>query len=333
MKHKIDKAAQDFLATFMGDTAAEKTAVELEPETAEALGIPTVSPSMLDELESSAREPQQPDDDEPPAEEQVARPQAAPDEVAVFDGNDEEPAPDEEADESSAEPALPTRSTHGRLFGDKRAHPMDILKVLSTRYGDEWVDWEPATLWWAIRRDFGTVGQVTRDKIGALRTAVSTDLPWKDWDTFENCSLAWSDLVPLVGVFQPITPAQAAFGVSILQQIRADEPFQNEVNAYIAAILDDDGWAFAPPEYFAGAQALLDRKVWLAGLRHDVEQAWERIKDVDPTTIEWNHGSAVDVHLIKLMAVRHYVTERNAMRGRGIGSRTAASAAQPPVPQ
>lgn len=354
MRHKLDKTEQHFLAMFMGEVSEEKIAVDLDPSTAEALGIPTVSPAILDELEGRASSPRpaQPsgtgtgmasdgatdvegeiDDDVigAAAQELANQPEAL--EVAPFDAIDEEPIGDEPSDEDAVVPELPSRTTHGRLFGNKRAHPIDLLGVLATRYKDAWVDWEPATLWWGLRKDFGPIGEVTRNKIGALRVAVATDLPWQDWDTFENCSLAWNDLVPLIGVFQPISPSQAAFGVSILHAIRDDEVFRNEVNAYIAAILDEDGWVFAPPEYFGGAQELLDRKVWLAGLRHDVEQAWEKIKDVDPTTVEWNHGSALDIHLIKLMAVKHYVQERNAMQGRGIGVSASASAAQPPVPQ
>lgn len=334
MKQKISKAEQNFFAAFMGE---EKVAVELEPETAEALGIPTVSPSTLDALEGSASQspnPAAPDETE--AEEASAptlrnAEESPPQEVAAFDAVDEEPAADEE--DESAVPELPSRATHGRVFTGKRAHPLDILGVLEARYKDEWDEWEPATLWWALRRDFGQVGQVTRDKIGALRVALTTDLPWQDWDTYENCSLAWSDLVPLVGVFQPLTPSQAAFGVQTLRAIRPDEAFNNEVNAYIAAILDDDGWVFAPQEYFAGAQELLDRKVWLTGLRHEVEQAWARVQNADPSSIEWDHGKPLHIHLIKLFAVKYYVSEREALRGQTALGRTSASVAQPPVPQ
>src|SRR5690606_7925038 len=115
---------------------------------------------------------------------------------------------------------------------------------------------------------------------GALRVAVTTDLPWLDWDVFEDSGLTWNDTIPIIGAFQPMTPAQTAFTVQILRAIRSDEPFDTEVKAYIAAILEEHGFVYAPKEYFDGAQELLDRKVWLAGFRQQVAMAWERIKDV-----------------------------------------------------
>jgi hypothetical protein len=138
----------------------------------------------------------------------------------------------------------------------------------------------------------------------ALRLAVVTDVPWLDWDTFENSSLAWSGTIPIFGAYQPLTPSQAAFGVQILREIRGDEEFAWEVKAYIAAILEDNGLVYAPEEWYAGAQDVIDRKVWLLSFKSDVAEAWRKIKDIDPTQIEWDEGSPLQVHLLKLAVVK-----------------------------
>lgn len=358
MRHEASPAEQNFLSILLGETAVEKEAVDLSPETADALGIPSVSPATLDQLEGHAGQPHRvvppptiaaPEKAEleegfetqtepmtpPPAVASEPAPQEVPQspaemvDVDGFNRVDEPPAPEEEP---AAEPPLPSRLTHGRLFTDKRASPLQILDILTARYGTDWADWESDTLWWALRRDFGPVGEIARNKIMALRLAATTDMPWLDWDIFENSGLAWNDIIPLMGVYQPMTPMQMALTVHILHEIRDDELFDAEVKAYIASILEDNGFVYAPHEYFDNAQELLDRKVWMVGFRQEVIQAWEKLKDVDPMTIEWRVDHPLDVHILRLMAVKKYVEERDALRNAPVGPSASSSTTAPPVP-
>jgi hypothetical protein len=247
-----------------------------------------------------------------------------------FDRVDEEPVPEEDA---PVEPPLPSRLTHGRLFTDKRAHPLQIFDILNMRYQEEWVEWEPETLWWALRRDFGPVGEVARNKIMALRLAATTDAPWLDWDTFENSTLAWNDVIPLFGAYQPVTPAQAAFGVHVLRAIRGDEEFRWEVKAYIAATLEDHGFVYAPAEWFDGAQDVIDRKLWLVGFKSAVADAWEKVREIDPQEIDWDDNNPIHVHLVKLAVVNKYLMERQALREKVPGSSSSSGSTSPPVPK
>lgn len=322
----------------MGDgLALSKEAVGLDPGVADALEIPAVSPSILKQLEQEAATadtaaapsvaPEDDSDEVVPLE--SVSPAAVVD-VDGFDRNDAEPEPDGE--DEVAEPDLPGRLTHGRLFTDKRAHPLQIFDVLSMRYRTEWAGWEPSTLWWALRKDFGPVGEVARNKIMALRVAATTDMPWLDWDIFEDSGLSWNDIIPVIGAFQPMSPAQTAFTVSVLREVRSDEEFDDEVVAYIGAILEDHGWVYAPEEFFGPVQKLLDRKKWLVGFREEVATTWDQIKDVDPTTIEWRPDHPLDVHLLKLAVVKSYLVERGALRQAVPGAPASSSTVSPPVP-
>jgi hypothetical protein len=336
-RHTLNEAEQGFLGALLSDEQT-KTAVELDPGTAEALGLPAVSPSILAQLESQAADVDSdspgPTEQAPPPEEEDRAPDvdgaAGLEEAAeVEDRVDQEPELDPEA---LPTPELPSRLTHGRLFSDKEAHPLQMFDVLNLRYKTDWVDWEPETLWWAIRRDFGPVGDLARNKIGALRAAATTDVPWLDWDVFENAGLAWNGLIPMVGAYQPMTPAQTAFTVQLLRELRADEPYETEVKAYIAAILEDYGFVYAPPEFFDGAHELLERKAWLAGLRSDVQDAWERVREMDPSTISWRDDNPVDVHVVRLFIVQNYLAEQEANRQSIPGAPANASTTSPPVP-
>jgi hypothetical protein len=338
-RHTLNEAEQGFLGALLDDEHT-KTAVDLDPGIAEALGVPSVSPSILDQLEEQASQggSQEAAAPEPAAEGQEVPPEAAVDsgeapggeavEVGEFQRADAEPEV-----EQAPEPELPSRATHGKLFTDKRAHPLQLLEVLTMRYKTEWTEWESDTLWWSLRRSFGPVGELVRNKIMALRLTATTDIPWIDWDVFEDCGLSWNDVVPVIGSFQPMTPMQLAFAIQIMRGIRPDDPFAHEVKAYIAAVLDEHGWVWAPEEWFDGAQEVLERnREHLVGLKNEVIQAWEQVQDADPTQIEWSEDDPRDIHVLKLFVVKRYLEEREAARQGVPGGPAASSTVSPPVP-
>lgn len=299
-------AENSFFQAILDDTPLEKGAVELAPETAELLGTPSVSPQDLNQLEESASNGLQ--GEEPPEE------------VSA-----EEPPPEEEAE------FVPDRQSDGGLFSSRRAHPLRILETLTLKYGEDWVDWEPETLWWAIRKDFGPLGEIAQNKIGALKVATKTDTPWLDWDTFEDVTLSWNDIIPIFGTVQLTTPAQAAFGVQVLRGIRPEEEFGDEVSIYMAAILEDHGYVYAPEEWFPGAQALLDRREHTRELRVDVENAFSKLRDIDPAMVKWDPTNPLDVHVLKLITIGRYLKAREDMADESATGSIATSTA-PPVP-
>lgn len=291
-----------FFATLMS-----KEAVELDPEVQAMLGGDNIPPEQLDALEASAAAPQA---EEPAAVEALPQEDTPPEEEAV-------PPPD--------------RGAYGRLFTERRAHPLLVLEVLTGKYGTEWADWEPETVWWAIRKDFGPVGTLMRDKIMALRIAATTDVPWNDWDTFENCGLAWNDITPVFNAIQLMTPMQCAFAVQVLRGIREDEEFGHEISAYIAAILDDHGFVYAPEEWFPGVQAILDRREWLADFRDELAAAWPTVRTVPAEDIDWDETNPRDMHLLKMSVIDRYLQGREGLRSSLPGAPSVTSAA-PPVP-
>jgi len=282
----------------------------------EALGIQTVSLTLLDEMETqigdegSIKKESKPETYEPkPIDFLKEKPKSKPKTVELDDYDRK----DRIVEEDSLSPKLPSRASHGKLFTDKRAHPLQLFDTLNMRYKEAWAAWEPETLQWAIRRDFSSIGELTLNKIQALGVAGRADTTWLDWDIFENSGLAWNDIIPIFGAFQAMTPMQIAFAVHVLNSIRR-EPFSHEVNAYIAAVLDDHGFAYAPEEWFAGAQDILERTTKVIGIRGEVEEAWEKIKNFPPQEIDWDYNNALDVHLMKMTVIKKYLEERKLLR-------------------
>jgi hypothetical protein len=330
-RHSPNSAERGFFSAILEERPLIKRAENLDPSTADVLGIQSVSPSILSNLEAEAQKPvlvPPNEDSEPEASQELA--DAGPGiDIGPGDNTDEEPLSTEE---TPVEPELPSRLTHGRLLTNKQAHPLQIFDILNMRYQEEWIEWEPETLWWALRRDFGPVGEISRNKIMALRLAASTDAPWLDWDTFENSTLAWNNIIPLFGAFQPVSSAQAAFGVFVLRSIRGDEEFSWEVRAYVAAMLEEDGLVYAPAEWFDGAQEIIDRKIWLLGFKAEVESAWKKISELDPTHIEWDDSNPVDVHLLKLFVIKQYMLGKTLVREKIPGGAGSFAGVSPPVP-
>lgn len=348
MRFNPNDAEKEFAKLLLGD-GPQKVAAELQPETADLLGIPSVSPRTLNQLEQGAAQqtaaeadpgerqeiPEEQLPPEEPAPQQQAAPAGQPPQPPVEEPSsdfDQEPAPDEEDEDALSEPELPSRMTHGSLFSSKRAHPLQMFEVLNMRYEAKWGEWESETLFWALRRDFGPVGDLSRNKVQALRLAATTDMTWLDWDVFEDSGLAWNDVIPIIGKFQPMSPAQTAFAVEVLRGIRDDEEFSHEVNTYIAAILVDHGYVYAPEGFFAGAQDIISKsREDLLPLQVEVQRAWEGSRETDPSTIQWDPENPVDVHVLKLHAVQRYLSDRDTLRSKVSGTSVPATAA-PPIP-
>lgn len=330
MRYDLNNAELAFFDHL--STGAEKIAVELEPATRSLLGIPPdETPDALDQLESAASgdtpEPAQAPASPPQASQNVQGGSGA--DQVIDQGEQEahviseegrppeldgEPQADEEDEPLPVPEGVPGRATHGKIFNARRTHPMLLKDVLDRRYGDDWLFWEPETLWWAIRRDFGAVGEITRNKLQAIRTATKSYTPWDDWDTFENCCVAWSDGIPIFGAMQPLTPSQMAFGVQILKQLHPEAPWGHEVAAYEAMVLEESGFVYAPEELFPSAQALINRKDWIVELRDQVDSSWRKLQTMDLSGVDWNADNPVDIHIAKLLVIKTYLEERELMR-------------------
>jgi hypothetical protein len=344
MGRPLDTAAVTFLEAL---ASLDKQAVDLSPETRAALGI-DAEPKALNALEAEAGAAAPTAEASPDAamdlEDSVAPAPTTetPAEDHVIDARsspvDAEPAAEVEKSEPIAEPNAapppPARATHGQIFSARRTHPMSLFDVLEATYGDDWLFWEPETLWWAIRRDFGPVGELTRNKIQALRLAATSYSPWSDWDVFEKCGLAWNDVVPVFGAWQPMSPSQVAFTVEVLRELHPEAPWDHEVAAYEAAVLHESGFVYAPQQWFPGAQAILDRHAENAAFKAEVQSTWEKLAGRDLSNLEWRADQPLDVHIARLFVVKMYLGERAALRGgdpaeeRG---RAASTPTSPPV--
>lgn len=251
-------------------------------------------PELLDQLEEQAAE------SPPPEEPEEEQPQEAP-------AEEEPPTPEEVVplEEADTDPELIVPKD---FFKRPETHPMSLLVVLKNKYNDEWVRWLPETLWEAIRKDFGPISEVNQNKIQAISVALSTDAPWQDWTTFENCGKSFNNTIPVFGQIQPLSPIEAAFTVSLLKKLNVFD-FSDEVAGYIAAICLYNGIIFAPNKWFDGAQRFIDAQNKNPELRDEVKAAWKALEKQELYDVELKEDNPLHVHVVKLWAVKEYLRD------------------------
>ena len=287
------RAETQFLESLFSGQEFDKIAAQLikegqlTQETISALGIK--EPEHLEQLEeqarSSASSEESTESDTEPAEE-VVQPDV-----------EQEPQPEVDV------PAT--------FFKSKETHPLALLAVLKNKYNDEWVGWLPETLWETIRKDFGPVGEVVKNKIQAVSVALSTDAPWQDWTTFENCGKAFNDSIPVFGQIQPLSPIETAFTVRLLKKLNVFD-FSDEALGYIAAVCLNSGIVYAPKEWFDKAQPFIDAQNKDPDLKKEVEAAWKAVKKQEMYDVEFKEDSPLHVHIAKLWAVKEYLRDMEA---------------------
>ena len=127
------------------------------------------------------------------------------------------------------------------------AHPLEILRQLRKTLPNGWPEWEPEILINHVEIEFGPIDQLTKEKIMALQVALATDVPWNDYDVFENTCLAFTNNIPTFGVIEPLDLHEMAFGIGVLNAIR-DEKYSDEVLGYIASCMVYNGVICQPQD-------------------------------------------------------------------------------------
>lgn len=177
---------------------------------------------------------------------------------------------------------------------------LGVFKNLNEKFGHEWWDWEPETIWAMAPELTGGL----RDVVMALQCTVNTNSPFEHWHIFEKVGLAFNNHHVDFGVVQPLEPNEASLTIYILKMIRPKEEFDPEVLGYIAAVCHSAGIVYTPPELFGpvGAQGHLTKIAPdESGVGHDTAMCWP---DGEPTS------AAVKIQIAKLREIKDYVKSR-----------------------
>jgi len=215
---------------------------------------------------------------------------------------------------NSFQSKIKTESVRADIFAENLG-PITRMKILVKKYGYEWLEWsEPETLWQMISQDFGVKDALTnvlyreeKDQILAVKNAILTDGPWNEFDIFENTGQAFCGNSVRFEISQPLSPAQCAWTVHVLNRIRKDS-FMPDIEKYIALTFKDRGYVLLP-EPLEFVQKTLDGLGNDDKLRDMVSTTWKKIQSQDVAGIELK-DAVVDIQIARLYTVREYMNEK-----------------------
>jgi len=198
------------------------------------------------------------------------------------------------------------------LFSSSVTTPYQLGQALIEKYGSEWLEWEPETLWQEIRSDWSTsITRINMDKIGALKVLHVSDAFWRHWETFEKVVLAFNNLIPLFDRVQDVSMGQITHAMNQAGEIRKEE-FHPEVRLYIAARAHEQGFIWLPSPLDV-AQEELDGVLppEVLPLKKEIRDRWDAFQGTNLTNVELPED-VYGVHLAKLAAINLYLEKAGA---------------------
>ncbi len=208
--------------------------------------------------------------------------------------------------------ATPSPVTAKNLFTHHDAHPLVLGAVLLSKYGPNYFAWTPETLWEHIHKDFApSLPHHTRAKIQAIRTAHITDWVWTKWEVFCPVVQALNNNIPDFKVLRKPTIPQLMVAVDMLEHVRQDVEYSQEVQDFIAASLFDRGVMYAPPP-LEFSQDELNELIRLQEVESSVSAVKDRYNSLLSTSMEDVplEETAVDTQVARLVVARDYLRMR-----------------------
>lgn len=136
------------------------------------------------------------------------------------------------------------RSTRALLL-DPNTFATTMIVALTDFYGTEFLNWAPETIRIETEEDYAFEWHQTNyDRLMAGIALVTSNSFYKSLPDFIELSNILSGAPAHPGVFEPADPAECAWGVTealLLAPPDEDEPFNEEIRAYIGKVCEMEG--------------------------------------------------------------------------------------------
>lgn len=191
-----------------------------------------------------------------------------------------------------------------------------LRNLMSAKYAQVWIDWEPETLWLVLQDDFSIeITDNLKNKVLLLKVLLKGESAWDDWFVFQKAVVAINGRKPNFHMVEHVSPLEIAWAVHEMLEIDPAKKFSEEVCRYIAAVLYHDEQVYAPNEFFPeSVQIYLTDDLGVnAGLLKATIRKWQDEKG-RPLQDLGRPETAVDVQIAHLLEIRNYVKERMSTR-------------------
>jgi len=135
-----------------------------------------------------------------------------------------------------------------RLLESPETMALALYLILSKKYGEEWIGWEPLTIYLELREDFSAEpAPEVMDRINAVQLIMGTSSFYDDLYGFLGVCNTLASGSPSFAVFDPVTTAEATWAMTEVGLLREHMEFAPTIRAYIEQALEIDGLADDPP--------------------------------------------------------------------------------------
>jgi hypothetical protein len=130
---------------------------------------------------------------------------------------------------------------------NEEINPIDVMVVLTQRFGPEWYDWEYETILEECHRAGADVPGINQSKIGALKVLKNTEKFWSAPKVFEKVCLSFASRVVDFFSIQEPRMHEIAATIALVDRYLAENDFSDAVKNYVAAAAVRDGFILLPP--------------------------------------------------------------------------------------
>ena len=117
-----------------------------------------------------------------------------------------------------------------------------LYALLSELYEDQWLYWDATTIYLELRDDFHCEPSTeTMDRINALQVLMTSGEFFNRLEGFLNVCNTFTSGTPAFNIFDPVTTAEAAWGLAEVSFLRDFLPFSYGIKAYLKTTLDAEG--------------------------------------------------------------------------------------------
>jgi len=203
------------------------------------------------------------------------------------------------------------------------------VRAMFNLFDNQWLNWEPETLWIELSRQGVSVDTGNRSQIMAARNILNTGNFWYDAQAFEATAIAFNNDNPTYhGIEEaPICYINwTVFEANLLHQEYEHEilEFDREPISYIAVQLYREGFVIPPPMLEMAADELCQMLPSASKtLVKTIRQAWAAAPKSDKLKTAAYPETPEGVQLHRLAAVQVYFDDRLQLRSKQLALLTA----------
>lgn len=147
------------------------------------------------------------------------------------------------------------------LWRDPEAHPLVLALVLLDTYGDEVLGWDGEVLRVTLIRDSRQPTGSVWTKIQAVRTLLNSPSPWRQWEVLHWLALGLAGEAPNFIYMEQPDLGHIGACIDMMRIVDPSREFGEEVDKFVATVLKQDGFPWAPPPLTFCQDELEDRKL------------------------------------------------------------------------